>query len=77
MTHQESVSVADLVNDSSNAISSIFILAGQSNMSGRGGVINGTWDGVVPSQCSPNPSILSLNAEFRWVEAQEPLHKRH
>lgn len=59
----------------------IIILAGQSNMAGRGGVVNDTatgittWDGVVPPQCSPNPSILRLNAKLKWVEAHEPLHQ--
>lgn len=58
----------------------IFILAGQSNMAGRGGVTNDTatgattWDGIVPLQCRPNPSILKLDAQLRWVEAREPLH---
>ncbi|KAE9586828.1 hypothetical protein Lal_00004792 [Lupinus albus] len=54
----------------------IFILAGQSNMAGRGGVVNDTavWDGVVPPQCNPNPSILRFNAQMEWIEAQEPLH---
>jgi len=51
----------------------IFILAGQSNMAGRGGV-NNTWDRIVPPQCQPNPSILRLNANLTWVLAQEPLH---
>lgn len=59
----------------------IFILAGQSNMAGRGGVVNDTttgvttWDGVVPLQCQPNPSIMKLNANLKWVEAHEPLHE--
>ncbi|RDX80461.1 putative carbohydrate esterase, partial [Mucuna pruriens] len=58
----------------------IFILAGQSNMAGRGGVVNdttrgvATWDGVVPPQCRPNPSIARLDAHLTWVEAREPLH---
>ncbi|XP_023525343.1 probable carbohydrate esterase At4g34215 [Cucurbita pepo subsp. pepo] len=58
----------------------IFLLAGQSNMAGRGGVTNSTlthrptWDGVVPPQCSPNPSILRLASDLTWVEAREPLH---
>ncbi|KAF3956655.1 hypothetical protein CMV_018243 [Castanea mollissima] len=58
----------------------IFILAGQSNIAGRGGVVNNTitgiatWDGIVPPQCSPNPSILKLSANLTWVLAQEPLH---
>lgn len=63
------------------AENNIFILAGQSNMAGRGGVTNDTttgattWDGIVPSQCNPNPSILKLNSHLKWVEAQEPLHE--
>lgn len=58
----------------------IFILAGQSNMAGRGGVTNdtatgkATWDGVVPPDCRPNRSILRLAANLTWVEAREPLH---
>lgn len=59
----------------------IFILAGQSNMAGRGGLVlensaTGAqiWDGVVPPRCRPNPSVLRLNAKLNWVEAQEPLH---
>ncbi|KAK4860423.1 hypothetical protein QYF36_023580 [Acer negundo] len=58
----------------------IFILAGQSNMAGRGGVTNDTrtdtqvWDGIVPPQCQPNPSILRLSAKLKWVRAHEPLH---
>lgn len=52
----------------------ILILAGQSNMAGRGGVVNGTWDGVVPRECRSNPSILRLNARLEWVEAKEPIH---
>ncbi|MED6218581.1 hypothetical protein PIB30_027919 [Stylosanthes scabra] len=60
----------------SQQYNNIFILAGQSNMAGRGGVneTTATWDGVVPPQCRPNPSILRLNAQLEWVEAQEPLH---
>ncbi|MFS7983767.1 putative sialate O-acetylesterase domain, SGNH hydrolase superfamily [Helianthus anomalus] len=53
----------------------IIILAGQSNMSGRGGVQNNTWDGIVPLQSKPNRSILRLTANLTWVEAHEPLHK--
>ncbi|GAB4838773.1 hypothetical protein Ancab_028315 [Ancistrocladus abbreviatus] len=54
----------------------IFVLSGQSNMAGRGGVIdhNKRWDGVVPPECQPNPSILRLNAHLSWEEAREPLH---
>ncbi|CAI9115222.1 OLC1v1016065C2 [Oldenlandia corymbosa var. corymbosa] len=53
----------------------IFILAGQSNMAGRGGVKKGVWDGNVPPECQPNPSILRLSANYIWEEAKEPLHK--
>ncbi|KAK6256542.1 hypothetical protein QUC31_000001 [Theobroma cacao] len=58
----------------------IIILAGQSNMAGRGGVANDTatgiptWDGVVPPQCQPNPSIIRLSADLAWVQAREPIH---
>ncbi|XP_015972393.1 probable carbohydrate esterase At4g34215 [Arachis duranensis] len=53
----------------------IFILAGQSNMAGRGGVKNGRfWDGNVPPECRSNPSILRLSASLQWEEAHEPLH---
>ncbi|KAK6939657.1 Sialate O-acetylesterase domain [Dillenia turbinata] len=53
----------------------IIILAGQSNMSGRGGVINETWDGFIPPQSKSNPSVLRLSAGLTWIEAEEPLHK--
>ncbi|KAK1305095.1 putative carbohydrate esterase [Acorus calamus] len=52
----------------------IFILAGQSNMAGRGGVCNNVWDGVIPPQCRPNPSIRRFSASLAWEEAHEPLH---
>lgn len=52
----------------------IFILAGQSNMAGRGGVAGGKWDGKVPPECRPDPSILRLSAGLGWEEAHEPLH---
>ncbi|CAM6076371.1 unnamed protein product, partial [Sphagnum tenellum] len=62
----------------------IFILAGQSNMSGRGGMqlkeaADGykymMWDGVVPEECNAKPgSILRLTASLEWEEAHEPLH---
>ncbi|AES59376.1 putative feruloyl esterase [Medicago truncatula] len=56
------------------ATKDIFILAGQSNMAGRGGVLNGKWDGNIPPECKPNPSILKLNTKLKWEEAHEPLH---
>lgn len=52
----------------------IFLLAGQSNMSGQGGVENRKWDGIVPHECISNPKILKLNASLKWEEAKEPLH---
>lgn len=53
----------------------IFILSGQSNMAGRGGVTpHKKWDGIVPPECRPAPSILRLNAKLHWEEAHEPLH---
>ncbi|CAL1396014.1 unnamed protein product [Linum trigynum] len=55
-------------------VTDIFILAGQSNMAGRGGVDRGKWNGVVPSQSAPSPSILRLSAGMRWQPAAEPLH---
>jgi hypothetical protein len=45
---------------------SIFLLAGQSNMAGRGSI---------PSQSTPSPNILQLALNKTWVEAHEPLHK--
>ncbi|XP_030472598.2 probable carbohydrate esterase At4g34215 [Syzygium oleosum] len=54
----------------------IFILSGQSNMAGRGGVTrHHGWDGVVPPECRPDPSFLRLTAALRWEEAREPLHR--
>lgn len=53
----------------------IFILSGQSNMAGRGGVTkHHHWDGVVPHECQPHPSILRFSAELHWEPAREPLH---
>ncbi|CAK7329971.1 unnamed protein product [Dovyalis caffra] len=58
----------------------IFILGGQSNMSGRGGVIKDSpnnqklWDRVVPLECQPHPNILRLLAELKWEPAAEQIH---
>ncbi|KAL0458217.1 UNVERIFIED_CONTAM: putative carbohydrate esterase [Sesamum latifolium] len=54
---------------------SIFILAGQSNMAGRGGLMSGRWDGRVPPECQSSPKILRLNAKNKWEEARPPLHR--
>ncbi|KAI3513067.1 hypothetical protein L1887_20393 [Cichorium endivia] len=52
-----------------------FLLSGQSNMSGRGGVVNSTWDGYIPPESSTNPAILRLTANLTWERAAEPLHR--
>ncbi|XVF67516.1 hypothetical protein PTKIN_Ptkin10aG0127500 [Pterospermum kingtungense] len=55
----------------------IFILSGQSNMAGRGGVSipkPRQWDGVVPPDCQPHPSVIRLSANLSWEPAREPLH---
>lgn len=52
----------------------IFVLAGQSNMAGRGGVDDGKWNKFVPPQCKPDPAILRLTARLEWALAEEPLH---
>ncbi|XP_076918387.1 putative carbohydrate esterase At4g34215 [Bidens hawaiensis] len=54
---------------------SIFLLAGQSNMSGRGGIVNGTWDNNIPPESIPNLAILRLSADLNWQLATEPLHR--
>lgn len=68
------MSSADTVHASASKGKNVILLAGQSNMSGRGGMVNNTWDGFVPPQCRPNRSILRLSAKLTWVEARDPLH---
>ncbi|XP_019180224.1 PREDICTED: probable carbohydrate esterase At4g34215 [Ipomoea nil] len=72
-----------IVNAGNTVQKSIFILAGQSNMAGRGGVKSArtptnktvqVWDGIIPPECQPNPSIFRLNAKLGWELATEPLH---
>lgn len=70
-----SLSVNAQVNDFPPKPRNIFILAGQSNMAGRGGVLDGVWDGIVPPECNPNTFIFRLSANLTWEEAREPLHK--
>lgn len=58
---------------------SIFILAGQSNMAGRGGVYYWPpplhWDHIEPVDIKPdNSKIFRLNAQLGWEGAAEPLH---
>ncbi|KAF2324329.1 hypothetical protein GH714_012564 [Hevea brasiliensis] len=43
-------------------------------MAGRGGTDNGKWNGIIPPQCRPNPSILRLSAQLKWEVARDPLH---
>ncbi|XP_040998107.1 probable carbohydrate esterase At4g34215 [Juglans microcarpa x Juglans regia] len=75
VTHVGSIMPGELKPDN------IFLLAGQSNMAGRGGVYNDTvtnllkWDGLVPPQCTPTPKILTLSLNKTWEIAREPLHK--
>lgn len=59
---------------------SIFVLGGQSNMAGRGGVTcdnmdHCKWDGYIPPQSQPQMLILRFTAELRWELAHEPLHR--
>jgi hypothetical protein len=57
----------------------VFLLCGQSNMAGRGGV-NGAeraWDGVVPDACTvpAGAAVWRLSADgAAWEPAAEPLH---
>jgi len=44
----------------------LFLLAGQSNMAGRGH--------VEPRDQEPLPHVLSLDAAGNWVQARDPLH---
>ncbi|CAI0557603.1 unnamed protein product [Linum tenue] len=66
------------MSEQQDSPSHIFILSGQSNMAGRGGVIANhhikLWDGIVPQECESHPAILRLSADLRWEEAAEPLH---
>ncbi|GMI91118.1 hypothetical protein like AT3G53010 [Hibiscus trionum] len=73
LAHASQLQCQNLLHHKLNVI----ILAGQSNMVGRGGVINDsstdipTWDGVVRPQCQPNPSIFRLSANLAWVRARK------
>jgi hypothetical protein len=56
----------------------VFLLCGQSNMAGRGGVnaAERAWDGAVPDACAvPAGAAWSLRADgAAWEPAAEPLH---
>ncbi|XP_057794423.1 probable carbohydrate esterase At4g34215 [Salvia miltiorrhiza] len=61
---------------SQNQPQNIFILAGQSNMAGRGGPDGlEAKDMVPPPQCNPNPRILRFSKAGAWEEARDPLHR--
>ncbi|KAI3448133.1 hypothetical protein Pfo_004798 [Paulownia fortunei] len=64
-------------NNEAQPTKQIFILAGQSNMSGRGGVDkHKQWDGVVPPESSADSSkIFRLGPHLHWEVAGEPLHQ--
>ena len=47
----------------------LFLLAGQSNMAGRGAVKD-----LSPADAAPNPQVLALNAAGEWQPAVDPLH---
>ncbi|XP_077225294.1 putative carbohydrate esterase At4g34215 [Tasmannia lanceolata] len=65
----------EIVGSKKNVEKDMFILSGQSNMAGRGGVTRDKkWDGILPPECRPHPSILRFSAALQWEEASEPLH---
>ncbi|CAI9095801.1 OLC1v1031822C2 [Oldenlandia corymbosa var. corymbosa] len=68
------VVLMNTINPAYSQTKHIFLLAGQSNMSGQGGVVKNKWDRLVPPESSPNPNILKLNAKLKWEVAKEPLH---
>jgi hypothetical protein len=88
LENRQSPQMADAEDEKNAAAAAddleIFILSGQSNMSGRGGLqskrgadghMHKVWDGIVPQECDAEPgSILRLTATLEWEEAHEPLH---
>ncbi|XP_024971133.1 probable carbohydrate esterase At4g34215 [Cynara cardunculus var. scolymus] len=69
------VNVVDSSAASDHLVKDVFILAGQSNMAGRGGVIDGYWDGLIPPEVQTRPGkILRLGGDLSWEDATEPLH---
>ncbi|KAK4730868.1 hypothetical protein R3W88_023856 [Solanum pinnatisectum] len=67
--------VVSLANKTTDRNKNIFILGGQSNMSGRGGVVNNIFDGFIPPECQSNSSILRLTKGLTYEEAKEPIHQ--
>ncbi|CAA0817279.1 Probable carbohydrate esterase [Striga hermonthica] len=54
------------------------LLAGQSNMAGRGGLNGaGVWDRFVPPESEPPipDSVIRLSPDLTWERASEPLHR--
>jgi hypothetical protein len=47
----------------------LFLLAGQSNMAGRGSL-----QGLTAAEAAAHPRILALNTELAWQSAVDPLH---
>jgi hypothetical protein len=47
----------------------LFLLAGQSNMAGRGHIRD-----LTPAEAAPDPRILALNTDNAWQPAVDPLH---
>lgn len=47
----------------------LYILAGQSNMAGRGRVGD-----LTPAESAPDPRILALNTKLEWRPAVDPIH---
>lgn len=47
----------------------LFLLAGQSNMAGRGARKD-----LTPTEAAPDPRVLALNTESAWQPAVDPLH---
>ncbi|CAA0817281.1 Probable carbohydrate esterase [Striga hermonthica] len=61
----------------SNGKTFTVLLAGQSNMAGRGGVKGGVWDRFVPPESIPAipDSVIRLAPNYTWEPAAEPLHR--
>ncbi|XP_021994265.1 uncharacterized protein LOC110890929 isoform X1 [Helianthus annuus] len=74
-THVKLPTFTNTSTRSTYLIKDVFILAGQSNMAGRGGVIDKNWDGIIPPEVKPRPGkILRLGGDLTWEDAHEPLH---
>ncbi|KAJ0507726.1 putative sialate O-acetylesterase domain, SGNH hydrolase superfamily [Helianthus annuus] len=66
-THVKLPTFTNTSTRSTYLIKDVFILAGQSNMAGRGGVIDKNWDGIIPPEVKPRPGkILRLGGDLTW-----------